>query len=106
MPTRLCWVSPSQALAYLGDWVQHIASGEAGAHEASAVRAAADALRLDGHLRPLQLPAEVKWDEFVPASLPSDLPTSADLDLPPVFEVIPAAEQGEPLQRCPKSVSS
>ncbi len=45
-----------QALAYLGDWVQHIASREAGAHDASAVRAAADALRLDGHFRPLQLP--------------------------------------------------
>ena len=81
-----------QALAYLGDWVQHIASREAGAHEAGAVRAAADALRLDGHLRPLPLPAMAKWDDFAPASLPSDLPTAADLDLPPVFEVMPAAE--------------
>ena len=90
-----------QALTYLGHWVQHIAAREAGTHEASAVRAAADALRLDGHLRPLQLPAAVKWDD-VPLSLPSDLPTAADLDLPPVFDVIPAMQPAQPPAAAPE----
>ena len=52
-----CSSFTGRALAYLGDWVEHIATRDGGAHEAATpVRAAADALRLDGHLRPLPLP--------------------------------------------------
>jgi chemosensory pili system protein ChpA (sensor histidine kinase/response regulator) len=82
----------AQALAYLDDWVEFIAKGETSGHDASAVRAAADALRLDGHSRPLLLPAAATWEEFSALQLPADLPSAVDLDLPPAFDLLPATQ--------------
>ena len=45
-----------EALDYLGDWVEAIAAGRDGGHDAAAVARAADALRLDGQRLPLESP--------------------------------------------------
>lgn len=92
----------AQALAYLEDWVGCIEKGETSGHDASAVRAAADALRLDGHSRPLLLPVAATWEEFSAFQLPADLPTAAALDLPPAFDLIPSS----PSQSAAKSVAA
>jgi chemosensory pili system protein ChpA (sensor histidine kinase/response regulator) len=81
----------AQALGYLDDWVEHIASGRSSGHDASDVRAAADALRLDGHARPLLLPASFAREEMEPLGMPPDLPAALDLELPPSFDLLTVA---------------
>jgi chemosensory pili system protein ChpA (sensor histidine kinase/response regulator) len=85
------------ALAYLSDWVDAIASRESRGHHAEAVRAAADALRNEHRRLPLPLPgAAGDLSLHVP-----DLPSASDLELPsldavdqaaPVEPELPAAE--------------
>ena len=90
----------TQALGYLGDWVEAIAARRDGGHETSAVRAAADVLRIESRRVALPLPgtAPPPRDEsvermplvFAPTSaLPAGLPSAADLNL---GAAAPAAE--------------
>ncbi len=78
-----------QALDYLADWTEQIAAAAPRGHDAADVRAAADALRLDGRLMPLVLPGVVEAP--TPLALPVDLPSADDLDLPPSFDLLPEA---------------
>ena len=52
-PLRLC---TTEALAYLGAWVEAIARGRSEGHHTAAVARSADALRLDGARLPIVLP--------------------------------------------------
>ncbi len=52
-PLRLC---TTEALAYLGSWVEAIARGRNEGHHTAAVALSADALRLDGARLPIVLP--------------------------------------------------
>ena len=52
-PLRLC---TTEALAYLGSWVEAIARGRKEGHHTAAVARSADALRLDGARLPIVLP--------------------------------------------------
>ena len=52
-PLRLC---TTEALAYLGSWVEAIARGRNEGHHTAAVARSADALRLDGARLPIVLP--------------------------------------------------
>jgi chemosensory pili system protein ChpA (sensor histidine kinase/response regulator) len=115
--------STREAFAYLGDWVERIAAGAPIAHASGDVRAAADALRLQGKRRALPLPGEATPREpaqepaAAPAApLPLDLPSAADLELAvgdplhlelraldalpaaPAFEVAPALPIAEELE--------
>jgi chemosensory pili system protein ChpA (sensor histidine kinase/response regulator) len=78
-----------QALDYLADWTEQIAAAASSGHNPAVVRAAADALRLDGRLSPLVLPGTVEAP--TPLALPVDLPSADDLDLPPSFDLLPEA---------------
>ena len=80
-----------EALDYMADWVEAIAAGQASGHQHQAVSAAADALRLDGELRPI-VALEPATDSGVPAPLPEPWPGEAALDEAPeapteVFEL-------------------
>ena len=49
-------VLTTEALAYMGSWVEAIAEGRDGGHQSAAVARAADALRLEGGRVPIALP--------------------------------------------------
>ena len=68
-PLRLC---TTEALAYLGAWVEAIARGRNEGHNAAAVAKAADALRLDGTRIPIALP------QAIPSITSSDATVAVD----------------------------
>ncbi len=103
-----------EALDYMADWVEAIAAGQFRGHQHPAVSSAADALRLEGQLRPI-LPLDIAVDVTPESPAPAvadetplqeapdtptevfdlpaaqtlaarvpDLPSAADLDLPPL----------------------
>ncbi len=94
----------AQALDYLADWTEHIARGESAGHDAGAVRASADALRIDGALRALPLPGAAAA-EPPRLAIPADLPTAADLELPPSFDLLPDAGPAAALPEAAPEVS-
>jgi chemosensory pili system protein ChpA (sensor histidine kinase/response regulator) len=100
----------SEALDYLADWVEAIASGQDRGHAQAAVIAAADALRLEGRQVAIEAPdtgpqdAEPQDagaggeeeapvpDRPVPQSLQvlvPDLPAAADLSFPSIDDALP-----------------
>ncbi|MED5617949.1 hybrid sensor histidine kinase/response regulator [Ideonella sp. BN130291] len=86
----------SDALAYLGDWIEAIAAGQARGHESSVVRHAADALRLEGRRDAMPLPGTA-----APAALTAmvpELPAASELQLPAAV----AAAPQEPAQPLPE----
>jgi chemosensory pili system protein ChpA (sensor histidine kinase/response regulator) len=83
-----------QALDYLAYWTEQIAASAPIGHDPAVVRAAADALRLDGRLQPLPLPRAIEAQ--APLALPADLPSADDLDLPPSFDLLPEAAPAAP----------
>ncbi|WP_326532868.1 Hpt domain-containing protein [Pseudorhodoferax sp.] len=56
----------TEALDYLGDWVEAIADSRASGHHSAAVSRAADALRLDGRRVPITAPAEERTVALAP----------------------------------------
>ncbi len=92
----------TEALAYLGSWVEAIAAGQPAGHESAAVSRAADALRLEGRRLSITGPAPVvaetvaetvaEMDAEVAAEAPAEEPVQATLAAEPATEPEPAPE--------------
>ena len=67
-PLRLC---TSEALAYMGSWVEAIAGGRNDGHQATDVARSADALRLEGARVPIELPTSVAPDQTLQFAVPA-----------------------------------
>ena len=98
----------ADALAYLGDWIDAIADGQARGHESAVVRQAADALGAEGRRLPMPLPGAAPAPTL--SALVPELPAAADLDLTPAPEAQEAAEPlpeiHEPRIELPASVET
>ncbi|HEV8314875.1 MAG TPA: Hpt domain-containing protein, partial [Burkholderiaceae bacterium] len=78
------------ALAYLGDWVDALAARRDGGHDAHAVKAAADALRLEGRSTALPLPGQGAVPQPPAAVEPIEIPVAIAIEAPAAEEPIDA----------------
>jgi chemosensory pili system protein ChpA (sensor histidine kinase/response regulator) len=88
----------SEALAYLGSWVEAIASGTPGGHESAAVSRAADALRLEGRrvpVAPIVPPAPLPVADEV-AALPEPDEILMPVETTGTTEPVEAAAEPQP----------
>jgi chemosensory pili system protein ChpA (sensor histidine kinase/response regulator) len=93
----------SQCIDYFSGWVEALGDRRDAGHRAAAVASSADAMRLYGQWVPVAAPAQA--DLARAPSLPMDLPSAADLELPAVEPEAPQplaatlAVSAEPPQR-------
>ena len=87
----------AEALDYLADWCQAIATRQGGPHQPEGLRRSADALRLEGRVLPLDWPV-TEAPAAAPAPSETPLPRGEVLEVEPAFALTEMPEIPEPVE--------